>query len=299
MGDLISHRMFLPKLMLAEDGKGWPMMQQLVVDLLETLKPYLETAKLTRAIRLLYKSTLRVLLVLIKDFPEFLCNFHFSFCNAIPSSCIQLRNLILSAFPRGMRLPDPFTPNLKVDRLPEIRESPQIMSDMNVDGFEKVKVTLDRYLEQKPAGDVFRVLRAQLYQNERYNIPLINALVLYVGVQATSRVAKRNTTDHDLFQLLGEGLDSEGRYYFVNAIANQLRYPNNQTHYFSCVLLLLFGRTRKEILQEQITRVLLERLIVQRPHPWGRPARTAAWRQRISFDHRDVNLNRLSKYCSL
>lgn len=267
--DLISHRMFLPKLMLAEDGKGWPMMQQLVVDLLETLKPYLETAKLTRAIRLLYKSTLRVLLVLIKDFPEFLCNFHFSFCNAIPSSCIQLRNLILSAFPRGMRLPDPFTPNLKVDRLPEIRESPQIMSDMNVNGFEKVKVTLDRYLEQKPAGDVFRVLRAQLYQNERYNIPLINALVLYVGVQATSRVAKRNTTDHDLFQLLGEGLDSEGRYYFVNAIANQLRYPNNQTHYFSCVLLLLFGRTRKEILQEQITRVLLERLIVQRPHPWG------------------------------
>ena len=35
-------------------------------------------------------------------------------CDAIPSSCIQMRNLILSAFPRNMRLPDPFTPNLKV-----------------------------------------------------------------------------------------------------------------------------------------------------------------------------------------
>jgi CCR4-NOT transcription complex subunit 1 len=32
----------------------------------------------------------------------------------IPPNCIQLRNLILSAFPRNMRLPDPFTPNLKV-----------------------------------------------------------------------------------------------------------------------------------------------------------------------------------------
>ena len=34
-------------------------------------------------------------------------------CNVVPPSCIQMRNLILSAFPRNMRLPDPFTPNLK------------------------------------------------------------------------------------------------------------------------------------------------------------------------------------------
>lgn len=36
-----------------------------------------------------------------------------------------MRNLILSAFPRNMRLPDPFTPNLKVDLLPEIASSPR------------------------------------------------------------------------------------------------------------------------------------------------------------------------------
>lgn len=65
-------------------------------------------------VRLLYKGTLRVLLVLLHDFPEFLCDHHFSFCDVIPPSCIQMRNLILSAFPRNMRLPDPFTPNLKV-----------------------------------------------------------------------------------------------------------------------------------------------------------------------------------------
>lgn len=67
-----------------------------------------------RQVRLLYKGTLRVLLVLLHDFPEFLCDHHFSFCDVIPPSCIQMRNLILSAFPRNMRLPDPFTPNLKV-----------------------------------------------------------------------------------------------------------------------------------------------------------------------------------------
>jgi hypothetical protein len=65
-------------------------------------------------VRRLYRGTLRVLLVLLHDFPEFLCDYHYGFCDVIPPNCIQMRNLILSAFPRSMRLPDPFTPNLKV-----------------------------------------------------------------------------------------------------------------------------------------------------------------------------------------
>ena len=65
-------------------------------------------------VRVLYKGTLRCLLVLLHDFPEFLSDYHMAFCDVLPISCIQLRNLVLSAFPRSMRLPDPFTPNLKV-----------------------------------------------------------------------------------------------------------------------------------------------------------------------------------------
>ena len=56
----------------------------------------------------LYSGTLRILLVLLHDFPEFLCDHHYSFCDVIPPNCIQMRNLILSAFPTNMRLPDPF-----------------------------------------------------------------------------------------------------------------------------------------------------------------------------------------------
>lgn len=55
----------------------------------------------------------------------------------------------------------------------------------------------------------------------------------------------------------------------LNAIANQLRFPNSHTHYFSCTLLYLFAECADEAVKEQITRVLLERLIVNRPHPWG------------------------------
>ena len=40
-------------------------------------------------------------------------------------------------------------------------------------------------------------------------------------------------------------------------------------HYFSCVLLYIFLQSKQTLIMEQITRVLLERLIVHRPHPWG------------------------------
>ncbi len=65
-----------------------------------------------------------------------------------------------------------------------------------------------------------------------------------------------------------ETLDSEGRYLVLNAAANQLRFPNSHTHYFSCMLLTLFAEVKDEKVKEQITRVLLERLVVNRPHPW-------------------------------
>lgn len=45
-----------------------------------------------------------------------------------------------------------------------------------------------------------------------------------------------------------------GRYLFLNAIANQLRYPNSHTHYFSCTMLYLFAEANTEAIQEQITR---------------------------------------------
>ncbi|KAJ6962718.1 CNOT1 protein [Populus alba x Populus x berolinensis] len=56
-------------------------------------------------------------------------------------------------------------------------------------------------------------------------------------------------------------LDTEGRYLFLNAIADQLRYPR--------VFLFLWSSVSREIIQEQITRMLLEWLIVNQHNPWG------------------------------
>jgi CCR4-NOT transcription complex subunit 1 len=278
--ELISHRMLMPKLLMAKAQRGWPLFQRLLADLLKFLQPHLSHAELSEPIRLLYKGTLRVLLVLLHDFPEFLCDYHFSFCDVIPNTCVQLRNLVLSAFPRQMRLPDPFTPNLKVDLLPEISQSPRILSKYATTlGVNNLKQDIDVYLKNRPnpsfLNEVLPKLKVEGSGGRKFSAPMINALVLHVGVQAIGQLQAKASqvtspsAPMDIFQWLANSLDHEGRYLFLNAIANQLRYPNNHTHYFSCVLLYLFMDAQHDVLKEQITRVLLERLIVNRPHPWG------------------------------
>jgi CCR4-NOT transcription complex subunit 1 len=48
-------------------------------------------------------------------------------------------------------------------------------------------------------------------------------------------------TATDIFRSLITSLDTEGRYLLLNAIANQLRYPNSHTHYYSFITLYLFS----------------------------------------------------------
>jgi len=280
---LVSNRVFLSSILLSRNPRCLNLYQTLLVDLFKFLERFLRKAELTDSVLHLYRGTLRFLLVLLHDFPEFLCEYHFSFCDVIPSTCIQMRNLILSAFPRNMRLPDPFLPNLKVDLLPEIKLDPKIRSDTSAalihSGFNK---EVDLFLKKRGVPSFFSDLLDKLYLSPEqavvrgtvYNIPLINSLVLYVGSQGIKILRQEQSGEApsaamELFQYLASNLDEEGRYYFLNAIANQLRYPNNHTHYFSCILLFLFTEAVGEIVREQITKVLLERLIVHRPHPWG------------------------------
>ncbi|XP_077145079.1 CCR4-NOT transcription complex subunit 1 isoform X2 [Ranitomeya variabilis] len=282
--ELISHRIFIARMLAhTPQQKGWPMYAQLLIDLFKYLAPFLRNVELPKPMQILYKGTLRVLLVLLHDFPEFLCDYHYGFCDVIPPNCIQLRNLILSAFPRNMRLPDPFTPNLKVDMLSEINIAPRILTNFTGVMPSQFKKDLDSYLKTRSPVTFLSELRSNLQvSNEpgnRYSIQLINALVLYVGTQAIAHIHNKGSTPSmstithsahmDIFQNLAVDLDTEGRYLFLNAIANQLRYPNSHTHYFSCTMLYLFAEANTEAIQEQITRVLLERLIVNRPHPWG------------------------------
>ncbi|SCP04373.1 CCR4-NOT transcription complex subunit 1, putative [Plasmodium ovale] len=279
--ELISHKLFLPKIL--RTPKGWSMYSKLLVYLLEFLYLFLKNTYLTSSIRLLYRGTLRTLLILLHDFPEFLCVHNFALCNSIPLNCVQLRNLILSAFPRHLKLPHPFLPNLKVDLLPEMKVVPAILNSFTfILTNYKMKKEIDNYFTYRSISILkkihlklfFKNKIKALYLRTKYNIPLINSLILYVGMFLPHDILmiEKVPESHPSLELilyLTYNLDMEGRYYLLSGIANHLRYPNVHTHYFSCLLLWLFNISKMELVKEQITGILLERLIVHRPHPWG------------------------------
>lgn len=106
---------------------------------------------------------------------------------------------------------------------------------------------------------IFFFVKVSNENGARYNIPLLNALVLSVGSQHIAAIRGRNqtpsvstiahTSHMDIFQNLGVDLDTEGRYLFLNALANQLRFPSSHTHYFSLVILYLFAHSNTEVVQ--------------------------------------------------
>lgn len=302
------------------------------------------------------QGTLRVLLVLLHDFPEFLCDYHFSFCDVIPPNCIQMRNLILSAFPRNMRLPDPFTPNLKVKRgsfnililvtrvlvllaggtaarysarsqdSAVICSAHQRLIKESMFGIIYILVRmfhemwcgliqdLDNYIKSRAPVTFLAELRGHL-QVDHSLLPLCSSMYTFFSIRSPSISLRYRTSQASsimsrwwmlwcytwalsplpsstvrvgpphppplltqptwtysstwwwIWTLKVKGsptafvylscfprLPFPGRYLFLNAIANQLRYPNSHTHYFSCALLSLFSETNHEAIQEQITR---------------------------------------------
>lgn len=264
---LISHRAFVPELLANNDRyKGWLMCQKLVLALLRFLGPLLDRQILQKATRQFYRGTLRFLVVLLHDFPEFLCEHYMVFVQVIPHSCIQLRNLVLSAFPRVMHLPDPFTPDLRLDRLPEFKQDPVlVMSYIKALG-DDFRSAIDNFC-QTENNAFYTMALERLSADESGDV--MGAFVLYIGSKnAASDAPIENIPATRAYKKLLHDLPCKGRYLLLNAIADHLRYPNNHTYYFSTLLLHLFF-TQPEALKEQITRVLLERLIVNRPHPWG------------------------------
>ena len=81
----------------------------LILDLLIFYKEVFNVRQLNNPeMKQFYKGTLRLLLVLLHDFPDFLCNNCFALLEEIPESFMQVRNIMASAYPKGMRIPNPF-----------------------------------------------------------------------------------------------------------------------------------------------------------------------------------------------
>lgn len=247
------------QLLVANDQKGSPIYQKLLMALLKFLGLQLGSRPLDDSSKIFYQGTLRFLVVLLHDFPEFLCENYMMFAQAIPLRCVQLRNMILSAFPRTMQLPDPLAANAGLDLLPDSRELPNVSSayyerllepsfQRKVDDY----IRHDSELFPKEALEFIR--RGQ--GEDEYNEEALGALVYYIGSEVASSHMPFGTNDNPairIYKYLLAHMSSKGSYLLLNDLADHLRYPNRHTSFFHSALLRLFAH-QPEPTKEHITR---------------------------------------------
>lgn len=291
---LISHRSFLPQLLSLPDKAGWNPLLQLLECYFQLIGELLNPLRISHVARQLYQATLKLLVVLHHDFPDFLVENHLSLTAAIPTHCVQLQNMVLATKPNYVHnMPNPLDNVLKIDQLEEIREDPIIRADPELTLREaNLFDLLIRALKSGPGEPLLAAIAHSIQQpNGRrtsvgfppvnVDTALINAIVIFVGQYSIRRASREEgptfisgSPDAALLNMLSKELKPEARYYFIIAIVNQLRFPSTHTYYFSLALLDLFGTDQNDHeeaeVREQITRVLIERLSAKdNSQPWG------------------------------
>lgn len=151
--ELASHRRFMPRLLNLPDQQGFAYFRALLLSMLTFLRPYLAKSEMNDSLKLLYKGVMRVMLLLFHDFPGFICEHYLELCNAIPVNCIQLRNIILSATPSGVELPDPLKPNAQEELIAGMKRDPIVQPDVGDLLPGELKSGIDQYMAvQGPVG---------------------------------------------------------------------------------------------------------------------------------------------------
>lgn len=156
-----------------------------------------------------YEATLRVVLVIKNDYPEFLCDFHFNFVNSLPEHCIQLKNVILSATPRNIPNIDPFSKNLKVDTLNEINMAPRSQSNYeNYLTIMNLREDLERYFRTRDKTVIQQIADKMMQSEEivngrkRINSHIFNAVALFIQNFAQQNKQRQTAAQKECYEML-------------------------------------------------------------------------------------------------
>ncbi|GIZ37484.1 hypothetical protein CKM354_000092900 [Cercospora kikuchii] len=272
---LLSHRLLVPAFLVnGRSNGGWNQFTKLLAVLFQNLDDIFSSTELSAVAPDFYRAVVKFMMILHHDFPDYLVENHMQLNAIIPAHCGQLQNIVTSAAPQSQSSqPNPFAPGLKINRLDQVRIAPSVFSDVdNVLEEAGVKAAMERVCQSNELSEQnFAFLQAVVDRADGQISPiLINALVLEVGINATS-VSSAFSSVTAAARLLTRLLQESGpraRYHLILAMTNQLRYVNSHTHYFSTALQHIFSTSQQD-LQEQILRVICERMMHDRPHPWG------------------------------
>ncbi|KAF5680371.1 CDC39-like protein [Fusarium heterosporum] len=286
---LVQHRAFMPAMLQLPDGAGWAPLVDLICQLLDTLGDQMKTFDVSNIAKDIYRATFKLLVILQHDYPEFVAANHIKLCSSIPPHCTQLINAVLAANPQNSR----FIELNPKDQIDESSIHPRLVNEAisSLQGRSLLNV-IDQALQSGPSEDIVanitHAMTHDVPKTTAYghvpviaNTMVIDAVVVYIGHRAAEKAAQAGTAmpvsgdEHEvsLLSLIIHELSPEARYYLLVSVVNQLRFPSTYTTFFSQALIYIFGKDMNDVdeteLRQEITRVLLERLVSFWPQPWG------------------------------
>jgi CCR4-NOT transcription complex subunit 1 len=282
---LVQHRSFLLKVAGSNNRGSWSSYTQLLCQQLDFLGELLKSCDVPTAAKDVYRATLKLLVVLQHDFPDFVAANCLSLCASIPPHCTQLLGAVLSGSPASVsnKMRDP-----QGDASGEVDETVLSVQDAITTLEEHGILELaDLILGTGPSEDAVAHLVRAFTMGEmettfghvpvKANSKIIGAFTVYTGIHALRRGNGANyqpsCPEAATLSFLVRELPVETRYYLLSWIINQLRFPGPLTTFFSHVLLDIFGRDLEDPdeteIRQQITRIILERLVGYWPQPWG------------------------------
>lgn len=291
---LIQHRIFLPAILGTESQAGWTPLTLLICDMLDYLGDQLKVPELSTSSKEVYRSVLKFLVVLQHDYADYVSANYNQLCWAIPTHCAQLFATVLATTPPALqKIPEPPQQGLKAAGPDELADTPAIGREV-VEILQQRGVldVLTQALQDGPSEGVLahiihsigrssgKVATSFGFVTVSVDLPALEAIPTYIAGFAVDRAKQKGgpvyvpgSSDTTILTLLVRELNPEGRYYLISSMVNQLRFPNAHTHYFGQLLLDIFGHdltdAEEDEVRQQITRILLERLVGFWPQPWG------------------------------
>ena len=238
--------------------------------------------------------------LLSNSYPEFISCYYYQLITSLSgetSNFIQLKNIILSATPRNISIPDIefVLSNLEEDDKAEDISSPSKNNNINSNNnlYSIIKKTatinfdtgnaldkkgfkslIDKFINEENENHLNNLVKSlESIEDKKEQNQIINAIVIYWSQSKhkhylSEKSIKSKEIIFKFYCYLLHNLNENLRDLLINAILNSLRFPCVQTMAYSLLIQELFFEIKNDVIKEHILNNLLERSLYK-PLPWG------------------------------
>ena len=239
--------------------------------------------------------------LLSNSYPEFVSNYYYQLITCLSSETnnfIQLKNIILSATPKNIFIPDIELgiSNSEEDDKTEDSNSPGDNNSINSNNNnlystikkpatilfdtglfldkKEIKPLIDKYIIEENENYLVNLVKLLgNVEDEKEENQIFNSIIIYWSQSKhkyylNEKSIKSKEIIFKFYLYLTNKLNENQRNLLINAILNSLRFPCIQTMSYSLLLQELFLEIKNDEIKEHILNNLLERLLYK-PLPWG------------------------------